>query len=624
MSAISDGRPYFFLSYPHTPKFVDRDDADPDLWAVKLYKDLCDHLFQISSLPVHGSIGFMDRDLRPGNEWAVEVANALAACRVFVPLYSPRYFSSEHCGREWCAYTRRAVGQPDRRTQRAPGIIPALWVPVRPERLPEPARTIHYLAGEYNGAYASHGLYRLMRMSRYKDEYEEAVAALARQICEVAESSPVPPGPVADYGSLVNAFRLDGKPAGEARRPAAEVPRRRDEPPLPEAWNVPPRNPAFTGRERVLGSLRQQLLAGGQAPVLPVVLSGGTGVGKTQVAIEYANRHATDYEVVWWVPAGQPDLINPAFAALAGHLGVRVSGSIAETAQAVRGALRDGRPRSRWLLIFDNAGDPGDLAPFLPGGAGQVLITSSDPAWTQVADPVAVGAFARAESVAYLRRRVASLTEADAELVSGVLGDMPLAVEHASAWLSETAMTAAGYVASIEDEFAASGSAGALPDYPPSVAVVLRLSFDRLRERSPAAARLLELCAYFAADPISLSLIYGDEAVAALLPFDPRLRERTVLGQLVRDISRYSLAKVDRGSNSIQVHRLVQAVIREQMQPWQYREDTMHHVHEILVGARPRKVTSTIRRIGRVTMRYGRISVRRERTGAIPRPPVTC
>ena len=51
---------YFFLSYPHTPKFVDLDESDPDFWAAKFFKDLCDHLFQIGNLPLgadHPSIG---------------------------------------------------------------------------------------------------------------------------------------------------------------------------------------------------------------------------------------------------------------------------------------------------------------------------------------------------------------------------------------------------------------------------------------------------------------------------------------------------------------------------------------------------------------------------------------
>ena len=590
---IGEGGPYFFLSYAHTPKFVDRDETDPDFWAAKFYKDLCDHLFQISALPVGNRIGFMDRELRPGNKWTVQLANALATCRVFVPLYSPRYFSSEHCGREWSAFVHRSVGESADGAEHVEAIIPALWVPVRPEQLPEAARTIHYLLGDYGTAYAMHGFYRLMRLTKYRDEYEEAVYELARRIRDVAENAPMAPGAPADYDSLVNGFRAEGRsPQHDQRTRLVAVLPQHDErraQPAPIASNVPTSNPAFTGRDQVLESLHRQLRASDRAPGVPVVLHGLGGVGKTQIAVEYAHRYQSDYDVVWWVPAEQRDLINPALAKLAGPLRLRAGDSITDTAQAVRAALRQGNPYARWLLIFDNADEPGELAPFFPGGPGQVLVTSRAPGWSPVAEQVEIDVFTRGESLEYLRRQVALLSKQDASLVAEVLGDLPLAIENASAWLAETGMSAAAYVAQLEDQFSTVQPFSERFDSPVSVAATWRLSFDRLRERSPAAARLLELCAYFAPDPISLTLLYSDEMANALLPFDARLRERDVLGQLIRDIARYSLAKVDRGGNSIQVHRLIQAAIRAQMGPGQYREDVRHEVHTVLAGAPPRQ-----------------------------------
>ena len=109
--------------------------------------------------------------------------------------------------------------------------------------------------------------------------------------------------------------------------------------------------------------------------------------------------------------------------------------------------------------------------------------------------------------------------------------------------------------------------------------------------RSPAAARLLEICACFSPDPISLTLLYSDEMIRALTPHDQRLQAGKPSGRLFTEISRFSLARVDRDmtSNSIQVHRLVQAAIRDQMQPDSYRDETMHEVHKVLTGARPRQ-----------------------------------
>ena len=125
-------------------------------------------------------------------------------------------------------------------------------------------------------------------------------------------------------------------------------------------------------------------------------------------------------------------------------------------------------------------------------------------------------------------------------------------------------------------------------DYPTPVVATWNLSFDRLKERSPAAVRLLQLLAFFSPGPISMDLLYCDELNAALLPFDETLSEQLMLPRVIRDISRFALVKVDQGSNSLQIHRLVQAVIRSQMTDEERRE-VQHEVHKILAAARPRQ-----------------------------------
>jgi hypothetical protein len=357
---------------------------------------------------------------------------------------------------------------------------------------------------------------------------------------------------------------------------------------IPPVWHVPNRNASFTGRSEELVRLRDELIGSSRAVVLPVALYGLGGVGKTQVALEYAYRYMADYDVVWWVPAEQRELINPALAELAPSLNVRAGDSFSDTAQAVREALRRGAPYSRWLLIFDNADEPADLEPYFPGGPGHVLVTSRNNAWSRVAQSVQVDVFARSESVEHLRRWVSTLSEGDAVLVAEALGDLPLAIEQAGAWLATTGMTVAEYVERLRTQFTQILDLGQPENYPEPVAATWRLSFDRLRQQSPAAARLLELCAFFAPEPISLSLLNSAEMIRSLLPYDARLSEPIVLGQLIRDISRFSLAKVEPGSN-IQVHRLIQAAIRSQMPSAEERADAMHEVHNILVGAQPRR-----------------------------------
>jgi tetratricopeptide (TPR) repeat protein/MinD-like ATPase involved in chromosome partitioning or flagellar assembly len=354
----------------------------------------------------------------------------------------------------------------------------------------------------------------------------------------------------------------------------------------PRVWNVRSRNATFTGRDDVLERLRDLLLQSSVTAVLPQALHGLGGVGKTQVALEYAHRFKGDYDLVWWLSAEQPDLIPTELADLARPLNLRVGENVTEAANAVLETLRRGDPHHRWLLIFDNADEPNDLRSFLPEGQGHVLITSRNPAWSQEAAPFEVDVFTRDESIEHLQRRVAGLTEEDASAMAVALGDLPLAVEQAGAWLAETGIPASTYIEELAQQASKVLSLNQPSDYPLPVATTWNISFELLRKRSPAAVRLLELCSFLAPEPISMTLLRRDEMLRALIPKDDSLRDKMMLGRVIREINRFALAKVDAASNTLQVHRLVQTVIRAQLS----EEDQVkacHEVHHVLVGARP-------------------------------------
>jgi TIR domain/Tetratricopeptide repeat/NB-ARC domain len=362
---------------------------------------------------------------------------------------------------------------------------------------------------------------------------------------------------------------------------------------LPQVWNTPTRNAAFTGRNEVLDALRDQLLGSSQAVVLPRALYGYGGVGKTQVALEYAHRYMAEYDVVWWVSAEQRELINPSFAELASRLELPIGDDIIGAASAAREALRLGRPYARWLLIFDNADNPTDISTYFPAGHGHILVTSRNPRWSTVAQPVEIDVFARQESLEHLRRRVPELTDSEADQIAEALGDLPLAVEQAGAWLAQTGISAADYLHLVADESSQVLALNPPDDYPVPVAVTWRLAFDRLQEESPSAARLLQLCAFFAPEPIPMTLLQNEQMIESLVSSNPhsspQLREPRMIGALIRAIARYSLAKVDRGTNSVQVHRLIQAIVRESMKTPEEVTRATHEVHLVLAAARPKR-----------------------------------
>ncbi|MEU2678781.1 FxSxx-COOH system tetratricopeptide repeat protein [Streptomyces sp. NPDC007107] len=357
---------------------------------------------------------------------------------------------------------------------------------------------------------------------------------------------------------------------------------------VPRIWNAPPRNPGFTGRSLVLERMRDQL-GGGMAVVLPQpqTLYGLGGVGKTQVALEYVHRFMADYDLVWWISSEQIDDVVASLAELAVRLGAQGGDDMAAASQEAVDLLRRGVPSERWLLVFDNADDPERLSRYFPqGGSGHILVTSRNQSWSQHGDALPVDVFLREESIEHLQRRAPGLSDDDAAQVATAVGDLPLAVEQAAAWIAETATPIDTYLEQLAQQAPEVLALNQPAGYPQPVAATWNISIERLKERSPAAVRLLQLCAFFAPEPISANLLYSKEMIEALKPYDASLQEKLVLGRVIREIGRFALAKVDQVSNSIQVHRLVQAVIRAQLSEEEQRE-ARHVVHRILAGARP-------------------------------------
>jgi len=355
---------------------------------------------------------------------------------------------------------------------------------------------------------------------------------------------------------------------------------------LPAVWNIPPRNASFTGREALLDDLRNRLSAS-ITVVVPQGLFGLGGVGKTQIAIEYTHRFAASYDVAWWVPAEQPSMVRSSLAELAARIGVPTGGDITETVREVLEALRQGTPSRRWLLVFDNAEDPDEVREFLPQGPGHVLVTSRNQSWVQELNVVSVGVFSRGESIALLNARAPGLPEADADLVAEKLGDLPLAIEQAGAWLARTGSSVARYLEQLESRLPEMLQQNLPRDYDKPVVAVWLLAFEELRRQTPAAARLLELCAFLGSEPIPQALFNHLQGLD--LPASERdwFRDPMLVSQLIQEIGRYALATTDPGQETIQVHRLVQAVLQSQMSAERQAEDR-RNVQTLLAAANPR------------------------------------
>ena len=343
--------------------------------------------------------------------------------------------------------------------------------------------------------------------------------------------------------------------------------------------NVPARNPGFTGRRKLLATVRRRLVAENRAVVQ--ALHGMGGVGKTQLAVEYAHRFVSSYDVVWWITAEQTGLIGEQFAALAEAMGCAQPDAGLEVVR--REVLAKLQEQDRWLLVFDNAESPEDVAGWLPGGSGHVLITSRTRRWTEIAVPVEVDVLARTESVKILRDRVRGLSTADADRLAEALGDLPLGVSQAAAYMAETGIDAGEYTALLVTRAGEVLDKGRPPSYPQSLAAAIRLTLVRLRGDDPGAADLAGICAFLAPEPIPADWFI--RSVAELpAPLDERATDPVAWRQVLAGIGRSALARVD--GDALQMHRLTQAVLRSQMSA-ELAAATRHLAGSILAANNP-------------------------------------
>ncbi|MCL6450068.1 MAG: tetratricopeptide repeat protein [Acetobacteraceae bacterium] len=349
-------------------------------------------------------------------------------------------------------------------------------------------------------------------------------------------------------------------PVGEGRG----VPRRPHFPgALPPIWNVPHRrNPHFTGREGLLKDL-QEALASGKPAALTQVIAGLGGVGKTQLAVEYAYRHASDYRLVWWVRAEEPATLASDYAALAGELGLpqKELGDQGLVVGAVRRWLeQDGE----WLLVFDNAPDPRALGDYLPRGVtGHVLVTSRNPNWSAAACVLQVKVMSRPEAVEFLCRRTGQADEAAAGELAEELGGLPLALEQAAAYVEATGRRLKEYLGLFRTRHGELWArAGPPSGYPATVATTWTLSFQLAEAESPAGADLLRLCAFLGPDDIPRELL-SQGAAGLPEPLSMALADPVGFDGAVAALRRYSL--LETSGDALPVHRLVQVVTRDRL-----------------------------------------------------------
>ncbi|MER5210507.1 tetratricopeptide repeat protein, partial [Streptomyces sp. NPDC002838] len=386
---------------------------------------------------------------------------------------------------------------------------------------------------------------------------------------------------------------------------------------------IPPRAQSFQHRAEV-EQLRAAVADGGTA-VLCQVLTGTGGVGKTQLAADYARAawKSGGVDVLVWIT------VSTRSAAVSGYAqaGVEVLGADpGDPEQAAKAFLAwlepkpDAKP-CRWLVVLDDLADPADLRGLWPptNPSGRTLVTTRrrDAALTGPDRRlVTVGLFTPDEAAAYLTATLAGhhRHEPVGQLtaLAADLGYLPLALAQAAAYLVDSGLDCAAYRQLLADR--ARTLADVLPepdalpdDHATTVAAAYSLSIERADRLRPAglARPMLQLAAMLDPNGIPAPVLAAPPALTYLTRHRTRSEDTGRSGRWRRLIRRqrvsveesadalrclHRLSLIDHtpatAHQAVRVHNLIQRAVRDSL-PANQRDQLARAAADALADAWP-------------------------------------
>jgi tetratricopeptide (TPR) repeat protein/serine/threonine protein kinase len=335
------------------------------------------------------------------------------------------------------------------------------------------------------------------------------------------------------------------------------------------------RNPRFVGRVAELKQLANLLQPPGSAVKASptVVVTGLGGLGKSQLAVEFAHRYGRFFPGgLFWLSFADPRAVPAEVADCGAAMDLRPDFDqlpLEERCQLVRAAWERGAPK---LLIFDNCEDPALLAAWRPTHNSCLLITSRRADWQKVerVQTLPLDVLRRAESIELLREHRPDADGPLLEEIAQEVGDLPLALHLAGSYLARyrQALDADHYLAQLRSRTLLAHDSLLSGSFSPTgheqnVSRTIAVSFHRLNPSEALDQVALEVLARAAClapgEPIPLRLLTRALHEEGEIPPSQALDQTTEALQRLEELG---LVRLESGER-IRLHRLVVAYIEQ-------------------------------------------------------------
>jgi tetratricopeptide (TPR) repeat protein len=326
-------------------------------------------------------------------------------------------------------------------------------------------------------------------------------------------------------------------------------------------WNIPTANAFFSGREEYLETLHNIVTTTGQPTALTQAIKGLGGMGKTQTALKYADLRRAEYTSGFFAVADSRESLVSGFAEFARLLNLpeKDDKDIAKAATAARRWLESrGESWGRWLLILDGVEDWAVARAWLPTGkSGHVLITTRLHFSGTFAHGLELPKMSVEEGAKFLLERSKIETPSDADVraaktICQEFDGLPLGLEQAGAYVEEANLSPAEYLELYREAGKKLRARKSMSTDHETVTVTFTLAFEKLDE---LAREIVRMSSFLAPAAIPEAILTGGK--------EPDLEFRDA----VADSARFSLIHRNRETKTLDIHRVVQEVVKDGMDP---------------------------------------------------------